>query len=664
MAFLDFERFGISEDALRRGDYKYVIGFDLGDGEISAAYAPLAAGSQVSDLCFDSNDNRKIVSGLFVDSAGKVTCGVMPLLQSMRSHKGELLLNFKATPTRLAAGEPAEGSSYTKRELMQMLLANALVRIYNSKNDKSAFAGRGILAVGCPSNRDWTTPEMQELYRRILAEALGRPELKGLGLQLDVMVIPESRASIIKAYKESGCPSDRINRGAIVADHGSSTLDVSMIDFSTNTMLEASIPLGAAKIEREIRREFVRRKERRMSELERAEFDLLETRVAKEAHFSNPDGSPRLIFDFTDGTSARLIINAEYMRTVTHSSPMKYSTSDTANVEGSWSELHLNFLRRMAEWFRGISGASFDGVVMLTGGASRMAFVAENARAIFPDAMIVIDNEPSYCVSRGLAYAVLADTEAIRLSNVVRSNIKNLIQTLYPDFRHAYVKEAAKVVYSYILNELRDWRTNGANVTIDEFKAAVSKRIAGDQGLKERVNNAATAAILAKLNEEGSTGMRARIVEQVNTSFCTVFPGRLSQKAVSNFKLDPAAWRGIAQKFSTNLVLTDAVGEMWFNGLIGEILAAPFRILFGILGIFSEKARDAYSYIDGSGRKLSDSKRAEVLNNYINNTDSYQANIAASIEKAGSSSTEFTERLTEAVMPAVSKAVDNVSLYF
>lgn len=667
MAFLDFGRFGISEDDIRNGMYKYVIGFDLGDGEISAAAAPLSGvvdSSRNLDLNFNTNDERKIVSGIFVEQTSNIVCGIMTKLQSMRNSQGELLLNFKATPSRLDSGELLEGTNYTKRELMQTILAQALADIYRSKGDKSFFAGRGILAVGCPSNRDWTTAEMQETYRRILAGALKRPELEGIDLKLDVMIIPESRASIIKVYKESSDIADRISRGAIVVDHGSSTLDVSMIDFGSNTMLEESIPLGAAKIEREILREFLRRKERRQSELQAADFDLLDTRMAKEAYFTNPNGSPRLYYDFADGSCERLTVTGDFMHSVTHEALIKYATSTNPGVEGSWATLHLNFLRRMGEWMKGVCGGKFDGVVMLTGGASRMDFVVENAHSVFPDALVVVDPEPSYCVSRGLVYAVIADVEAIRLASDVRSQIKRLVTTMFPEFNKVYSRAAANVIYSYMLECLREWRDKGANVTVNAFKESVGKRIAADSDLKTRLNRAGIAAVVSKLNDSSSSGMRARIVDLVNSTFNRVFPGKLSANAVANFKLDPSAWSEIADRFSADINLGSSVGIMSFNGFVGELLSMPLRVLLGLAGLFSKKARDAYDYVDGTGRTLSDKKRAEVVSDYVSHDEFYRQKIAEAIEEQGGVSADFIDRLTDAIMPAVSKAVDNVSLYF
>ncbi|MDE6843177.1 MAG: hypothetical protein K2J24_06595, partial [Muribaculaceae bacterium] len=74
MALLDFSRFGVTAQDVRDGKYSYIIGFDLGDGEISAAYWNLKEEGFVKpyDLKFDKDEHQKVLSALFAEKNGTI----------------------------------------------------------------------------------------------------------------------------------------------------------------------------------------------------------------------------------------------------------------------------------------------------------------------------------------------------------------------------------------------------------------------------------------------------------------------------------------------------------------------------------------------------------------------------------------------------------------
>ena len=300
MALLDFTRFGVTAQDVRDGKYSYIIGFDLGDGEIAAAYWNLKEDGFIKpeDLKFDINESHKILSALFTEKNGTIHIGTLGVMSSLANTQGNLYINFKVTPKRLHDGELYEGDSISKKQLMQLMLRTSLENIY--KNNPNKFSGEGLLVVGCPSGPEWLENDADSMYAEIIRESL-----EGLDLCLKVIIMPESRASLIKVYKEQGeLVGKHIQDGVVVMDHGSSTFDITLINFLTNQQTDDSVPLGANKIERTMLKTLLEQNNKTRFDLSDFRSQLLLIRTAKEAFFTNPVSKPRIFMEWTDGDCA------------------------------------------------------------------------------------------------------------------------------------------------------------------------------------------------------------------------------------------------------------------------------------------------------------------------------------------------------------------------
>ncbi|HWT76790.1 MAG TPA: hypothetical protein VN258_18985, partial [Mobilitalea sp.] len=196
--------------------------------------------------------------------------------------------------------------------------------------------------------------------------------------------------------------------GAVVFDFGSSTSDSTYmyIKGSTAIDIDTSEPLGGSYIEQKMLEDFFegKRKRETLKDEENAKMDL---RGIKEAHYLSPMGELAATVSFIDGIEAKMV-DQEYMEYITHQCEIAYINNERIKVGGSWVKLCRDFLFRIRELLR----SSPIGTVLLTGGASRMPFIQGLCSDAFPYAKIIVDQDPSFCVSRGLAWAGKTDLEA------------------------------------------------------------------------------------------------------------------------------------------------------------------------------------------------------------------------------------------------------------
>ena len=225
-----------------------------------------------------------------------------------------------------------------------------------------------------------------------------------------------------------------------------------------------------------------------------------------------------------------------------------------------------SFMTCLQDALRAAQEASRDcppEVVILTGGASRMAFFREACRQAFPKSVMVVCPEPECSIARGLAYAGRVDE---RLS-VFRSEVASIargerlgalvderVHELYAPMACALFETASESA----IKSVRLWRRGGVR-TIDELDALMQKEIA-----KAFAGEAGQARIEGVLR-----GWLAELMQTLEGELtalcmrCGVPPERMS---LSGTSVD-AGLTGV------RLSLTDAMGMDMLSGLMGVVLA-------------------------------------------------------------------------------------------
>ncbi len=688
MALSNFEKFGISLQSVLANQYKYIIGLDLGDGEVTASYWRLDDPvKEPRDLkLVNQGSGYKILSGIYIyDKDGRAIIGTMSQLKNYSEEKGHLFINFKANPRRLLKGELFEGSTVRKSEIVKRFAAETVSAIFQLNTDFD-FSGEGILAVGCPSSEDWLKDNRDIEYARLIQEAI-----KGMGHKLKVMVMPESRASLMKVYKENLESSlrDRLLDGVIVLDAGSSTFDVTYIDFNTNHQFDASIPLGAALIDKRMTRNLLAKKGFSVNDIDNPLQTRLHVRDAKEAYYLDPDNEVKLFIEINEEDVIKAKIGKEFMKNVESVDPVSYSTEADPNVKGPWSNLHHSFLSYCKNQISAHNhGKNFTGVVMLTGGASQMHFIAKNTLDVFPanQAKTVYDTKASFCVSRGLSWATYTDLMALQLISKAKEKIGSTVTTSLGPLRELIAEPLSEIVYNFAQGELENWEKNGDNVTMADLCKKMEQdfvNFSTPQGVKRKtqIDQVVRQAVQKFLMQTDSKSLRGQIVSTINELFKEYFPGRLNEKNLGKIDIKEEDWKSLVSSLSgagsLNLdeaILSNIDLEAEFAKFTKVVL---FLVLTGIYAmglwmldaIFDGRISKALDKIVANNRnKLLDADdRKKAVKAFKDKKDKTINSIRSSLVQSilqGETGNKFAKQLTVTLNPIIDKAVDVAALYF
>lgn len=563
-----FRRF----DVKNATKYKQIIGIDIGHGEFSAAVCDMEGPNRgkALDLWLNNNQLKKLFTALHISEGGAVTLGEA----GMRYSSGEKYIYFKARPALL--GERYDDGTGTGRRITKKELVEIFVRsVMQALKTHNPLQDSVILFVGCPSSPEWLNNDQDVKYAQIIRNALSDA--------YPVVVIPESRASLIKAYHESNTRKNskpvEIKDGVVVFDFGSSTADWTYFDGKKT--IDFSQPLGASFIEQ-------RMLQASIDPLHKPE-DVVDIRATlcalrslKEAHFDCPMGVQYAGFRYKDGVTQPLVIDKPFMDRITNQETYSYSSLGK-DYKGSWNVLCYGVFLEAKEQI----GSRPCATVILTGGASRMELVSKNCRDVFHIEPL-IDIEPSFCVSRGLALAGYTDlTAELAYANCIEQIHAMLLEPGASPYTYKLEKELAeglcnaiypKLAEELILDELHTWSMcdpSDSNCQIDRAYRTLD-------GVIEQINTKSSAylarddyrALIRKAIETWIGRHNKDIVGIVNKNFSTLYGSgipddylfRLSEAFTANvaamvdFKLAFQS-RGVINQclglFSGGYVMTD-----------------------------------------------------------------------------------------------------------
>jgi len=371
---------------------KYVIGIDFGHGETSAAYAEIGnvpAGRWYATKDIDLADGNPVIpSAMAICPDGEVLLGDEAVDASL-TPENSFYVGFKTQPSKM---------TQTDETLMGKYM-NAVYKLIRERAGATFTDSNHLVFIASPSG--WSHEE-QNKYQKI-AENAGLP-IGG--------IYYESRAAMIEAESQSdtGLPQ-YVDKGAIVFDMGSSTLDFSYICNVPQSKDKGYIlkpkdngyPCGAARVEEAMfeymcqEYEEVRMfKERYPQALGRTLFEL---RKAKEDYFKKKIRKCRAKIDPLD-----LIGDTEF-GCISH----VFNTGDIENILERIG--YVDEIRRNMKEFAtvDIKGKPIH-AVFFTGGASRMPFLEELVKEVWNCKLRPFrDQNPSLTISRGIAEAARRD---------------------------------------------------------------------------------------------------------------------------------------------------------------------------------------------------------------------------------------------------------------
>ncbi len=441
--------------------HQYVIGIDFGHGETSAAYCAIGWDvskgqlSSVKDIDFGSN-TKVIPSAISITKDGKTYIGDAAFLPEVLN-KAEAKVCFKKKPVNI------EGAA-------EKLMTRFMKEVYNAIRERNSALfteGNHLVYIATPSGWDETA---KDLYGQMATNA---------GLPMGG-ITSESRAAFIKAQQDpdSGLPQ-YIDKGAIVFDMGSSTLDFTYLTRDNVNPIDWGEECGASKVEKIIYAS------KRDANEEILDFEkkypnlvdalLFEARKAKEKVYFHPDMPCRITVNFEE-----IVDDEEFEDT-----KMKFKYQPGELNQMLEEKGYISAIRNAMMIFKNekIAGKPIH-VAFLTGGASRMDFIKDLVKECWglPDDRIYRDQDPSLTISQGVAVLGRGDIRTGGTENT-KDMLEEIIgnaKDIFTPFAEALTAKVSDEMQRSVITAFTEFKDSQSDVSLNDLKDRIGQWIEND----------------------------------------------------------------------------------------------------------------------------------------------------------------------------------------
>ena len=425
--------------------YEYVIGIDLGHGETSAALCPLQWDTPHSSL-----DPAK---DLEMGGNKKVIPSAITILENGNAYIGDAAFNpevLKQAKVRVCFKKAPQDINGESEQLMIRFMKEVYRRI-REQNPATLTDKNHLVYIATPSGWDEHT---QHLYMQ-MAQQAGIP-IAG--------ITKESRAAFVRAQHDTTSGLGRnIEKGAIVFDMGSSTLDFTYMNKDLPKLIDHGYDCGASFVEKSV---YAREKgnedciqlfEKKYPDL--SDYLVFETRKVKEQVYFDPTLRVKKTINFDD------IIDDD---------ELEDERFRLVFAPGDLNEFlrengYLQEIREAMVDYKSnhIPGQNIYGVFM-TGGASRMDFLKPlicECWGVTED-KIYRDQDPSLTISQGVAETARADLRSSGKDTEIGKDIEQLKQSdaIYEEF----IQNFGGAIYESVVGKVADTVTDFANSSSDK----------------------------------------------------------------------------------------------------------------------------------------------------------------------------------------------------
>jgi hypothetical protein len=441
-----------------------LFGFDLGDGESAVAW--MRWGSPVAPQMMEIAGRKSFLTAL----------GEHPKMGALIGEQA-LMVDAERRSVRFKGRFLTHPIAASQIESFARAVLEAL-----RQSGKAEDMKRCAFFVGCPSGwREADRARYQKLFERAGMER--------------VAVISESRAAFMFVRESGEVRATRatLNRPTLIVDAGSSTTDFTFVDRLEARPVDFGETFGGGLIDQLLMELNLRRSpaEARIREIfrlcppYRARCEL-ESRKVKEQYFSRTlaangaarfpvpcESSVKIYYDDPPLTLDIAASDEDMDLVLNHASPALGGRSV------------LTAFRQGFARARALLQAEPPEVILLTGGASRMGFVADLASEAFPEALMLRGAEPEFAIARGLCYALNVDLRAACFREDVRAlidsgEIGRAAAEKLPDLYRA----AAPIIVSALIDDcaipaFRRWK-RGETDTIDDMGEEIGRLVAED----------------------------------------------------------------------------------------------------------------------------------------------------------------------------------------
>jgi hypothetical protein len=610
---------------------EYVVGIDLGHGETSAAFCPIQWDTPVERLDpvkdMEMGSNKKVLpSAIAILDNGEAYIGDAAFSPQILK-KAKVHVCFKKKPENL------EGES---EKLMIRFMKEVYKRIRQSY-PAMLTEGNHLVYIATPSGWD---RKAQNLYVE-MARRAGIP-IGG--------VTKESRAAFVRAQNDVSSGVGRnADKGAIVFDMGSSTLDFTYMSTALPNLIDNGYDCGASFVEKSIMADKAAEDEsvRLFAKKYPGLMDclLFEARKVKENIYFDTSMPVKKTVNFDD------IVDDEELEDERFKLRFLPGQLDELLVEKGYvaqiKEAMLDYRRRF------IPSQPIMAVFM-TGGASRMTFLKSLICECWgvEENQIWKDTDPSLTISGGVAEVARMDLRTQGADQGLEDAINELQNSdiIYDTFVQNYGDHLYDVVSQGVADcivafrdDSNDWTLYGLQQVISDH---VKQIIADESKLTTNYMDEAIFICTAPVRE---------IVENIIQNYASQgFKLEISEVDVAAPKVEDIDLGGVMQAISDKIDEQSAswgkvIGSVAIGGVVGflfpvlGIIGGAYMLIKGALETEEEKKAKAMSKLLGYN------DRQAVFRSLEQNWDSMCQNMRDSVSSALTSDRAIVHSINDAV---------------
>lgn len=436
---------------------KYVVGIDIGHGETSAAYCAMQWDSDMAKLQnaedIELNGGKTIPSIISISKDGTAKIGISALRPGGDESKDQIRVCFKKAPKNID-GEAEQLMITFMKEVYKLIMAQPI----------GLTPTNHLVYIATPSG--WNS-ETQDLYKRMAEEA---------GLPMGG-VTKESRAAFVRAQHDPTSNLGRnIEKGAIVFDMGSSTLDFTYMNHKLDKMIDFGYNCGASGVEKTLYSleshseeygDLIKLFEAKYPELK--DSLLFRFREIKEFAYSYPNEMMVRSINFDEVVLEDKEIDDKKIKFRFQPGQL----NETLEKSG-----YINQIRKAMLDFKNnkIPGKPIYGVYM-TGGASRMDFLIPLIMECWGISKndILRDQEPSLTISQGVAEVARMDLMTNSLDNGLADAIKKLTSgdVVYESFVESFAPELSDYIIEKLAGVLVDFKDSYTDYSLNNLNSHI-----------------------------------------------------------------------------------------------------------------------------------------------------------------------------------------------
>lgn len=600
---------------------EYVIGIDLGHGETSAAICPMQW-DKLDDQLDPAKDlemepNRKVIpSAITITQDGTAKIGTAAFDPNILK-KANVHVCFKKKPTDI------NGDS----EKLMIRFMQEVYRKIRENNGGMLTDTNHVVYIATPSGWD---AKAQQLYLEMAKKA----DIPMGG------ITKESRAAFVRAQHDPTANLGRnIEKGAIVFDMGSSTLDFTYHNSNLSKMIDNGYDCGASAVEKsmfshiESKNDAIQMFRKRYPDL--VDYLLFEVRRAKEEIYFDSSRKFKKTINFEDFIDDEDLEDERFR--------LKYEAGELNDfLEGNG---YIESIRKAMRDFisNHISGQNIYGV-FLTGGASRMDFIKPLVSQCWdvPEDKIFRDQDPSLTISEGVAEVARADMRTSDISSDLEPLFNSITgDKVYNSFVDIFGNYLFENITESVSNKIVEWRDSTSNKSLNQLNWVIKTGVKNTvEDCSSHVNEGINIAIEEEtkdLREKVEAIVKAYTAQGANIQLPTL--SALEVNADTGIDMD-----GVLKELASSIETESSnwggiIAGAGIGAAVAMILGGPLAWIIGggaLLGkwLFGEEQTEEQKRAKAMSKDLSSDERIAVVSQLSEKWDSITESIKQSINKS------------------------------